>query len=68
MTKSLLRVERYLKGLRQADLATMTAIPQTTISRIECGRRIPSPEEKRAIAQVLGLKPSDLWPGEEAQS
>ena len=60
--RSKVRVERYLKGLRQIDLSALTSIPQVRISRIERGEVVPNDEEKNLLAQAFGLKPVDLLP------
>lgn len=68
MGKELLRLERFLRSLRQDDLAAATGISQPRISRIERGTAKPRQEEKRALAAALGVNPVDLWPVEEAQA
>lgn len=58
---SKLRVIRYLCGKSQEDVAFLTKISQTKISRFERGYAIPSVEEKEKIAKVLKTKTSQLF-------
>ena len=48
-------------GLTQRELARRSGVHETTLSRIVNGRLIPSSDEARRIAKVLGRAPSDLF-------
>jgi DNA-binding transcriptional regulator YdaS (Cro superfamily) len=47
---------------RQADFAQATGICETLLSRIICGRRPATPEQKSIIARKLGISPDELFP------
>lgn len=61
-------IENYLKEHReaakmtQAELARRVRVASTNISAIECGRMAPWPKVKKAIARVLRVKQSELFP------
>jgi transcriptional regulator with XRE-family HTH domain len=57
-----MRTNRRLIDMSQYDLAERLGVSQPLIWRIEKGYSQPSPELRRAIAEVLGLK------DEEAES
>ncbi len=50
----LIKKYRQSKGYKQEYVATLTGIPQSTISRIENGEKSPTYEEITRIFQVLG--------------
>ena len=54
----LARVGRAVKGWTQAQCAVYAGVPQSMVSYIERGFRIPS-SRRRAIFQALGLEPGD---------
>jgi len=56
-----LKLARIKREMTQVDLWLKTDIPQWRISLIERGL-IPRSEEKRKIADVLGLPLEDLFP------
>jgi transcriptional regulator with XRE-family HTH domain len=60
------RIVRELQGLTQAGLATLSGIPQTTISGIETGRINLGVERAKALALALRCHPAVLvFPGWE---
>lgn len=52
------------EGRKQSWLAGKVGIDQAYLSRIVRGLHCPD-DLKRAIADALGRKPADLWPGAE---
>lgn len=55
-----LKFERTNKRLSQTHVAHVAHIPQPTLSQIELGRLVPTPEELQRLAAVFGLTPSEL--------
>ena len=47
---------------RQADFAQATGLGETILSRIVCGRRQPTDEQKSIIAKKLGVPAGELFP------
>ena len=45
---------RTIRGMTQAELATMAGTTQERVSDFEVGRRNPGAEEKERIMQALG--------------
>ena len=58
-----IRRARFNVGFTQEDLATVTGILRTNISKYENGKRIPSIDELYAIADACACPISDLLPG-----
>lgn len=52
---------RYSLGLSAAELAKRSGLSKTFICDVEHGRRNGSAETQKAIADVLGVSPADLW-------
>ena len=52
------KVGRAVKGWTQAECAVYASVPQSMVSFIERGFRIPK-DRRRAIFQVLGLNPDE---------
>lgn len=52
---------RWDGGLSQDALAKKARVTLRTVQRLERGYK-PQPATAKAVADVLGLKPSDLWP------
>ena len=50
----ILRERRIRRGLSQSELASKTGITQTFLSLVEHGKRIPSYDVLKRIAEVLG--------------
>ena len=55
-----LRKIREEKGLSQADLAQKTGLQPSAVSHFETGRRSPSFENLRALADALGISTDHL--------
>lgn len=47
--------------LNQIQLAHLTGLSEATISRIVCGYRNPSQDEKMRIAKALRVRPAEIW-------
>ena len=56
-----LKAHRFLSGKSQDEIAHTIGISQAKLSRIERGYIQPTSEEKRALAEVLDLKPEELF-------
>lgn len=54
------RFERTNLKLSQAHVARAARIPQPTLSGIEIGRVVPTPDELQRLAVVFGVKPDEL--------
>jgi DNA-binding XRE family transcriptional regulator len=48
-------------GMNQVDLAAAVGVHRGTITALFCQRRSPLPVTARAIAQVLGTTPEELF-------
>lgn len=57
-----LRNVRLAENMTQQELAAASGLTQSTLSRLENGRR-PHPKTRQRIAEVLGVDPEDLDPG-----
>jgi len=57
-----LKKARMLKGLNQYDVACRTNITQPRLSLIENGYCEPKTEEKRILANILGVPVEELFP------
>ena len=57
-----IRRARFNVGFTQEDLATVTGILRTNISKYENGKRVPSIDELYAIADACACPISDLLP------
>jgi len=52
-------MRRQALGMTQEKLATLAAVPQPYVSRIERGEPV-HPDDVAAVAKVLGLDPEKL--------
>lgn len=52
---------RMSHDLKQAVLAQMVHVGQTTISQVERDLWVPRPTVRRAIAEALGVHESFIW-------
>lgn len=50
------------KGWNQSELARKSGLPRDSISTYVRGRTFPTPKSLRALADALGVEPSDLLP------
>jgi transcriptional regulator with XRE-family HTH domain len=57
-----LREIRFFKRVSQWQLRLPTGICQTRLSLIERGFIVPSDEDKRKIAEALGMTPEEIFP------
>jgi len=55
-----IRQVRTLLGMKQQPIGFVIGKPQQIVSRMENGKRIPTPEELEKIAQAFGMKKEDL--------
>ncbi len=55
-----LRELRFLRAITQEDLARLANVSIVTINSAECGRTIPRPGTRRAIAAALSLPPETI--------
>ena len=60
-----LRRNRLRQFFSQAELARRSGVHTLTVTRLEAGRTAPSTRTVRALAQALGISPSDLATPEE---
>jgi transcriptional regulator with XRE-family HTH domain len=51
-----------MSELAHWQVAYMAGLSASSLSRLLSGRREPSPDEARRLAQVLGVEPHDLFP------
>jgi transcriptional regulator with XRE-family HTH domain len=56
----LAKSERLRRGLTQEQVATLTHLPQSTISAIERGRVNPSSAEVEALGRAFGVSPASV--------
>ena len=66
MSMVALRIALIEARIHQYELARRSGISETKLSRILCGRREPTAEERRVLASVLGKPESALFPPVEA--
>jgi transcriptional regulator with XRE-family HTH domain len=57
-----IRLEQFLS---QAELARRSGVHPLTVTRLESGKTAPSTRTVRALAEALGVMPSDLATPEE---
>jgi transcriptional regulator with XRE-family HTH domain len=53
---------RLYRNMTQQELAAAADLTQSTLSRLENGRRRPRPKTLRRLAEVLGVTPEELDP------
>ena len=64
-----LKVARVLNGKTQWDVRKVTGIHQSKVSLIENGYVIPTNDEKKLIAGVLGFQVNEIeWPSSVQKS
>ena len=59
-----LRLAILQSGLFQYEIAHRCGLSETTLSRVIAGRRSASANERRCIAQILGLSENELFKNE----
>ncbi len=57
-----LKIEIVRRGLTQRSVAREAGIAPGDLSRIACGRMLPTAEQADRIARVLGVERSKLFP------
>jgi transcriptional regulator with XRE-family HTH domain len=60
----LLRRYRTVRGIKQAHLAQLVRVSQSTISKWESGAAVPSEDQRDQVMQLLAVQPStvaDTW-------
>ena len=57
-----LRTKRQSLGLSQTKLAIMVGVSNSVLSEIELDKRAPWPRLRKALAQALGCRESDVFP------
>ena len=62
---SKLREFRLKAGMSQSQLSYKARICSTTISNIEGGRLYPYPKARKALARVLKVSQTELFPDEQ---
>ena len=62
MGKNKLRETRLDRGLSQLQLCFLSGVPNTVISDIELGKRLPWPKARRDLARALEATEGDLFP------
>lgn len=67
MRENRLRERRLERGYSQTKLAYLARVPNCVISDCECGRRLPWPKARRALARALKTPERQLFPSEETQ-
>ena len=61
-----LRIALIEARIHQYELARRSGISETNLSRILCGRREPTAEERHTLACALGKPESVLFPTRES--
>jgi len=56
-----LRRYRRERKLHQADLARLTGIERSLLSRMENGQVLPAPDELDRLCAALGVRPQHLY-------
>jgi transcriptional regulator with XRE-family HTH domain len=54
--------ERINRGLSVLELAEQVGTSAMTIRRAESGERMPRPKVAKRIADLYGVKVTDIWP------
>ena len=55
-----LKLRRMIAGIKQHELAEAAGMSESTLSKMETGRRYPTEEEARKLAKKLRCKPERL--------
>lgn len=63
--KNSIRVERAIKDITQADLATAVSVSRQTINAIEANKYVPSTVLAMKIARYFGKRVEDIFELEE---
>lgn len=68
MLKHQLRYLRNKKGLSQKELAVLTGLHQSQVSKIESGNRKVTAEELQKLAAALGVTVAELLDEQQAKA
>ncbi|AEG16019.1 helix-turn-helix domain protein [Desulfofundulus kuznetsovii DSM 6115] len=68
MLKHQLRYLRNKKGLSQKELAVLTGLHQSQVSKIESGNRKVTAEELQKLAAALGVTVAELLDEQQAEA
>lgn len=60
-----LKRKREAKHLSQERLAAMVGVQRQSLSAIECGRTLPSVENAKKLAKILGFDWSEFYDEEK---
>ena len=63
-----IRELRIAQNLKQCDLADKLEMERSNLTRIESGKQRPSDENLQKIAEILGVRLSDLFDFEHIQT
>lgn len=55
-----LKIRRMIAGYKQHELAELIGVAESTYSKMETGRRMPTAEQIKKLSEFLGCKPSKL--------
>lgn len=61
-----LKIALLETGKKQGRIARLLKISDTTLSRIVRGRREPTDEQRKALAEFLGRDASEIFPNHAA--
>jgi putative transcriptional regulator len=64
--KNRIKVQRAMKDLTQADLATMAGVTRRSVNAIETGRMVPSVLLALRIARALGVTVETIFGFEDS--
>jgi putative transcriptional regulator len=59
--KNTLKVQRAMRSLTQAELATLAGVTRRSVNAIETGRMVPSVMLALALARALGVSVDALF-------
>jgi putative transcriptional regulator len=59
--RNTLKVQRAMRSLTQADLATLAGVTRRSVNAIETGRMVPSVILALALARALGVSVDALF-------
>jgi len=62
MIETRLRKRREARKLSQSKLAYLAQVPACVISDCECGKRLPWPAARKALADALNVSEAELFP------
>jgi len=66
MIKTKLREKRECRELSQSQLGYLARVPNCVISDCECGRRLPWPKARKALAEALNFPEADIFGSDDS--